>query len=124
MKRNSIIITNNPKAKTFFEELNYPVIFVDGGYGDVLDETRKKIHLNYHLLTHPLSGSIKPNETPYKSIAIQKQQSLDMLSLELIGNAVEVYNRLQNDLKTPLWTESILDDFMVIDLDLIKNAIT
>ncbi len=46
-----------------------------------------------------------------------------MLSLELISNAVEVYERLQNDLKTPFWTESILDDFMVIDLDLIKNAL-
>lgn len=123
MKRNSIILTNNPKARDFFAEYGFEVIFVDGGYGDVLEETRKRVHLNYHLLTHPLSGSIKPNETPYKSIAIQKQNQLDMLSLELIGNAIEVYNRLQNDLKTPFWTDGILDDFMVIDLDLIKNAI-
>ena len=81
------------------------------------------MQLNYHLLTHPLSGSIKPNETPYKSIAVKKEKDLDLLSLELISNAIEVYNKLQKDLKTPLWTKSILEDFMVIDLDLIKNAL-
>lgn len=123
MKKNPMIVTNNPKVRSFFEDLKYPVIFIEGGYGDVLDELRKKVHLNYELLTHPLSGSIKPNETPYKSVAIHKGDTLDMLSLELISNAVEVYERLQNDLKTPLWTENILDDFMVIDLDLIKNAL-
>ncbi|MDO4712155.1 MAG: GrdX family protein [Peptostreptococcaceae bacterium] len=123
MKKNPMIVTNNPKVRSFFEDLKYPVIFIEGGYGDVLDELRKKVHLNYELLTHPLSGSIKPNETPYKSVGIHKGDTLDMLSLELISNAVEVYERLQNDLKTPLWTENILDDFMVIDLDLIKNAL-
>lgn len=123
MKKKAIVVTNNPKAKDFFEGLEYSVIFIDGGYGAVLEELRKKVHLNYELLTHPLSGSIKPNETPFKSVAIHKGNSLDMLSLELISNAVEVYERLQNDLKTPLWTEAILDDFMVIDLDLIKNAL-
>lgn len=123
MKKKPIIVTNNPKVKDFFEDLKYEVLFVDGGYGDVLEEVRKKVHLNYELLTHPLSGSIKPNETPYKSVAIHKENHLDMLSLELISNAIQVYERLQNDLKTPLWTEGILDDFMVIDLDLIKNAL-
>lgn len=123
MKKDHIIVTNNPKVKKFFNEYNNQIIFVEGNYYDVLDEVRKKIHLNYHLKTHPLSGSIKPNETPYKSIAIQKENSLDMMSLELIENAIEVYNRLQKDLKTPYWTEQILDDFMVIDLDLIKHAL-
>ena len=46
-----------------------------------------------------------------------------MFSLELIDNAVSVYEKLQHDLKTPMWIERILDDFRVIDLDLIKNAL-
>lgn len=123
MNKKQIVISNNPKAISYFENLGYQVIAIDGGYVDVLEEARKRVHTNYHLLTHPLSGSVKPNETPFKSIAIKKESTLDYLSLELITNAMEVYNRLQNDLKTPLWTENILDDFMVIDLDLIKNAL-
>jgi len=119
-----IIVTNNNNVKEFFEPISkYDVEFVEGGYGEVLYKVRDYVHKNYTLLTHPLSGSIKPNETPYKSIAIEKGTELDMFSLELIGNAVSVYEKLQHDLKTPMWVERILDDFRVIDLDLIKNAL-
>ena len=123
-KRKAIVVTNNPKVKEYFEEAGLELIYIDGGYRMVLEELRDKIHINYHLLTHPLSGSIKPNETPYKSVAIIKEKAFDMFSLELITNALEVYDRLEKDLKTPLWSDRILDDFMVIDLDLIKNALT
>ena len=123
MDKNTIIITNNQKVRDFFEKERIEVLYIDGDYKDVLYAVRDKVQLNYHLLTHPLSGSIKPNETPYKSIAIKKEKKPDLLSLELISNAIEVYKKLQKDLKTPFWTESILEDFRVIDLDLIKNAL-
>ena len=123
MDKNTIIITNNQKVRDFFEKERAQVLYIEGDYKDVLYMVRDKVQLNYHLLTHPLSGSIKPNETPYKSIAIKKERELDLLSLELISNAIEVYKKLQKDLKTPFWTESILEDFRVIDLDLIKNAL-
>ncbi len=119
-----LIITNNKNVRDFFEPLEkYTVEFIDGGYVEVLLKVRDYVHKNYILLTHPLSGSIKPNETPYKSIAIEKGEQLDLFSLELIDGAIEVYEKLQHDLKTPLWRENILDDFRVIDLDLIKNAL-
>lgn len=123
MNKDTIIITNNQKVREFFEKERAQVLYIEGDYKDVLYMVRDKVQLNYHLLTHPLSGSIKPNETPYKSIAIKKERELDFLSLELISNAIEVYKKLQKDLKTPFWTESILEDFRVIDLDLIKNAL-
>ena len=123
MYKDTIIITNNQKVREFFEKERAQVLYIEGDYKDVLYMVRDKVQLNYHLLTHPLSGSIKPNETPYKSIAIKKERELDLLSLELISNAIEVYKKLQKDLKTPFWTESILEDFRVIDLDLIKNAL-
>ena len=123
MDKNTIIITNNQKVRDFFEKERAQVLYIEGDYKDVLYMVRDKVQLNYHLLTHPLSGSIKPNETPYKSIAIKKEKKPDLLSLELISNAIEVYKKLQKDLKTPFWTESILEDFRIIDLDLIKNAL-
>ena len=124
MKRDTIILTNNPMVRDYFEELKFQVLFIDGSYKQVLDEIQKKVHLNYKLLTHPLSGSIKPNETPYKSVAIAKSNKLDMLSLELISNAIDVFTRLWKDVKTPDWSDRILGDFKLIDFDLIKNAIT
>ena len=43
MKKNHIIITNNPKVNDFFSDLAFEVILIDGGYFEVLDETRKKM---------------------------------------------------------------------------------
>lgn len=115
------IITNNPKVKAYFSDRE--VIWIEGSYGDVLKQTRDCIHQNHELLTHPLSGSIKPNETPYKSIAVKDGSKMDFDQLNLIEKAIETYVKLQKDVKTPNWSESIREDFMVIDLDLIKNAI-
>ena len=77
------------------------------------------------ILTHPLSGSIKPNETFYKSIIITTTtlDQIDIESLDLIDNAIEVYNKFIKDSKTPNWTERILDDFATIDLDLMENTL-
>ena len=96
MNKDTIIISNNPKVKEFFKNERAEVIYVEGSYEDVLYAVRDRVQLSYHLLTHPLSGSIKPNETPYKSIAIKKEKELDLLSLELISNAIEVYKKLKN----------------------------
>ena len=116
-----IVITNNPKVRAYFNTCD--VQFVDGNYEAVLIKTRDLVHQNYKLLTHPLSGSVKPNETPYKSVALEVSNTLDVAGLLLIENAIEVYGKLQKDARTPNWTERILSDFMVIDFDLFKNAV-
>lgn len=116
-----LIVTNNPKVKDYFS--NERVELLSKGYYDVLTTVRDYVHNNYALLTHPLSGSVKPNETPYKTIALEKIDSLDFDSLGLIEKAIETFVKLQKDSKTPIWTERIKEDFMVIDFDLIKNAL-
>ena len=116
-----LIVTNNPKVKDYF--LNERVQLLDEGYYDVLITVRDYVHNNYALLTHPLSGSVKPNETPYKTIALEETETLNFESLSLIEKAIETFVKLQKDSKTPLWTERIREDFMVIDFDLIKNAL-
>lgn len=115
------VVTNNPKVKAYFGE--DAIRFVDGTYEDVLIKVRDLIHVNHKLLTHPLSGSVKPNETPYKSIAVESGDRFDMEGLNLIEKAIETYNKLQKDSTTPNWIERVKDDFMVIDFDLIKNAL-
>lgn len=115
------IVTNNPLVKEYFKPEE--VTFVDSGYREVLMTVRDYVHTNHILLTHPLSGSVKPNETPYKSIAVEIAENLDFSSLELIENALAVYDKFQGNEKTPLWTQRVKEDFMVIDFDLIKNAL-
>ena len=116
-----LIISNNPKVEDYFSPER--VELLSGSYYDVLLRVRDYVHQNYVLLTHPLSGSIKPNETPYKSIAIEKSDKLDFDSLGLVEKAIDTYVKLQKDIATPVWPDRIKEDFMVIDFDLIKNAL-
>lgn len=124
MKR-GIIITNNTIANENLRD-KYRVDFIEGSLMEVLKTARDYIHKGYILLTHPLSGSIKPNETPYKSIAVSEEKSdkVDIDSLMLIENSIETAAKLLVNKQTRPWNENVLNDFMVIDFDLIKNALS
>lgn len=88
MKKNVVIVTNNPLVKEKISE-NYKIHFVDGGILNVMEELRDMIHKGNVLLTHPLSGSIKPGQTPYKSVMIElKEGNVDVDSLLMIEDAI------------------------------------
>lgn len=118
------IITNNKRT---YETLGdkFDSEFVDGGLLDVMLKVRDYIHKGHELLTHPLMGSVKPNETPYKSVAIslKPQAATDTNSVMLIENSIETTQRFLNIKPPRKWPESVLEDFSVIDYDLIKNAL-
>ena len=67
-----IIITNNPLVKEKY--VDKEVEFYDKKYQEILQIVKNKIALGHKMLTHPLSGSVKPKETPYKSIMISKDK--------------------------------------------------
>jgi len=119
-----IIITNNPKIYEKYNESLEIEYLENKSHFDVLIYTRDKIHMGHKLLSHPLSGSVKPNETPYKSILIsEKKGEMDVDSLILIENSISTYEKFQNISKVPNWNEQVVDDFMVVDLSLIENTL-
>ena len=122
--KKAIIITNNAIANENFKD-KYKVDYIEGSLMEVLKTARDYIHKGYILLTHPLSGSIKPNETPYKTIAVSEKQGdvVDLDSLMLIENSIETAAKLLVNKQIKPWNERVLNDFMVIDFDLIKNAL-
>ncbi len=119
-----ILITNN---KLVYDEYKgkFEVVYDDDfDYLGILEMVRNKIHEGYQLLTHPLSGSIKPNETPYKSILISSNKSvLDISGLMIVEESILTAKKFLNNKKTPDWTEKVLDDFRVIDYSLISNVL-
>jgi hypothetical protein len=119
-----ILITNNQKvAETFGDTIDL-LFMPEKSYQEILLYVRDKIHEGHKLLSHPLSGSVKPNETPFKSILISKtKQTLDYDSLVIIEDSLATVRKFNNNKITPKWTESILEDFRVIDLSLIEGAI-
>ena len=119
-----ILITNNYNVYEKYKDhmdITYDESF---SYLEILEYTRDKVHQGHELLTHPLSGSIKPNETPYKSILISKRKDkLDFSSLNIIEESIKTTEKFLNNKITPNWTEKVLEDFRVIDLSLIENVI-
>ncbi|MCK9267469.1 MAG: GrdX family protein [Alkaliphilus sp.] len=119
----AVVITNNLKVKQKYDK-EYDVEFVDGSLLDVLITVRDRIHEGHKLLTHPLTGSVKPNETPYKSVLISCDKGdLDLDSLLMISSNIETAQKFINIKKPIEWKEKILADFMEIDLDLINSGI-
>jgi hypothetical protein len=118
-----IIVTNNPKVNAELE--GYSIDFIVGEYLDVLEKVKKLIiEEKMLLLSHPLSGSIKPNETYYKSVMLErgKLDQVDLESLEYLESAIEVYDKFIKNERRPNWTQEILDDFAMVDFFLIKGA--
>lgn len=118
------IITNNPMVQEEFE-CKYDVKFYNTSALDVLIRVRDHIHRGYRLLTHPLMSSVKPNETPYRTICLSKDamNQVDLQSLEIIEASIATTQKFLRDFNTPNWSKKILLDFQLIDSDLIYHAI-
>jgi thioester reductase-like protein len=115
------IITNNPLVYSLYSE-DYDIDYKKISYQDILKRTRDYVHKGHELLTHPLSGSVKPNETPFKTLLISSEsKDLNLESLSIIENSIETTEKfLQRQKK---YSDDIEKDFMEIDLSLIENVI-
>lgn len=116
------LITNNPK---FIEEnlKDIEIEYLDVSYIDILRKVRDYVHENWEIVIHPLYGSVKPNETIYRTIVMKENNSLDITSVNLISDAILTFKKFRNNREVPQWTDRVKDDFSVIDHDLIINAI-
>ncbi len=123
MNNKYLIITNNPSVWESYNS-KFCTEFVEGAYIDVLVKVRNKIHEGSQLITHPLMGSVKPNETPYRSIILQNGSNTDMQSVEIIESSIESCLRFQKDRPTPNWSDKVLKDFQFVDIRLFESAIS
>lgn len=121
MKNKFIIITNNPLVR---DELGskFNVEYMDVTYEEILGEVKKRIYDGYELLTHPLSGSVKPKETPYKSIMVSEdKRGLNAQSIQLIEHAIQTCNKFRD--RRDEYPPQVFEDFQVVDLTLISSAL-
>ena len=115
------LITNNCDAYEKYKDM-IKVEFKDDSYINTLYEIRNKIHSGYVLLTHPMAGSLKPNQTPYKSVLLVRADKMDYQSIALIENAIESTLKFLKQRKLPNWSEKCLKDFRTLDLSFIDGA--
>ena len=120
------IITNNSLCRDKYES-EVSVEYLDGkGYMDVLFKVRDYIQGGWRLETHPMTGSLKPNQTPYKSIVVSDLplDQEEFFTQEItIENAIAACRKFQSIRKTPDWPEHLREDYRIVDLSLIEGAL-
>lgn len=117
------IVTNNPKVKKL---QTLSIDFYPISYGEVLACVKEMvIREHVRLLSHPLSGSIKPNETYYKTIIIDDKdyQEIDLESLEYMEFAEETYQKFLRNRLTPNWSDKVLEDFAFVDFYITQSTL-
>lgn len=129
-----VIVTNNDRVYKKHKDEKEVLFLEDGGYLDVLEKSRDLVHRGAKLLSHPMAGSMKPNQTPFRSVLLEKDSRnetrekepaspLDMESLRLIENSIEAAKKFLSVKKTPQWPLKIREDFKTVDLSIIDSAI-
>lgn len=126
-----LIVTNNPKVRDeYIDDEKFEIDYIEYdpkiGYRIVLERSREYIHKGgYKMETHPLSGSVKPNETPYKTVvlSIQKNKKLDMDGLYIMEDSLATFDKFKKNRDLPLYNDQTLDDCQEIDYSLISGAI-
>jgi len=114
-----IVITNNPiVAEQFQGKFNVDYSEVD--ILELLINVRDLIHKGHRLLSHPLSGSVKPNETCYKSVVITEQmEKVDFQSVGIIEDCIASVEKFPK--KT--FPKEYEKDMQIVDLSLIRSAL-
>lgn len=116
------VVTNNPLIREALESSIAVSYYAEDSHRDLLERVRDLVHSGYRILTHPLAGSVKPWETPYRSVMIttDREDKTDMLSLEVIEQALFAIEKSET---RPVLDEKVLKDFQLVDLSLIQSAL-
>ena len=117
-------ISNNP----LFKEKDFPFLeFHDTDVLSLFKLVRNEIERGSKLLSHPLTGSIRPDITPYKTILLSQQtEKPDYMSVLLIEKAIRYTEDLYKLRDVPLfmrWGENAKADFQLIDYSIIRQAL-
>lgn len=119
----AILITNNNRVyEKYKDRINS---FLVENYKEVLIKTRDLVYNRHILLTHPQASSLKPNQTPYRTILVYPKEEKDnMKDILLIEKCIEVFEQWQNIAETPKkYSKKVEEDFKTIDLSVVDNII-
>lgn len=117
----TILVTNNDRVYEKYKDITN-VVLVET-YEEVLIKVRDFVYDRHVLLTHPQASSLKPNQTPYRSVAVYPKGDEDNTKdIMLIEKCIETYRQWQDIAPTPTnYEERVANDFKTIDLSVVDN---
>lgn len=122
-----LIVTNNSKCWEKYHE-KYAVEYrEEWTYLEVLFHCRDLVHRGGQLVTHPMAGSLKPNQTPYRSVVLADDTAEDKepwRDVELMENSIAACEKFLRCRALPLWPPNMREDFKTLDLSFIEGALS
>lgn len=121
--KEAILVTNNNRVYEKYKD-TMKVLYMQS-YEEVLVKVRDLVYDRHVLLTHPQASSLKPNQTPYRSVIVYPKGKEDNTEdILLIEKCLETYFQWQKIASTPKkYEERVAEDFKTIDLSVIDNVI-
>lgn len=119
---NFFVLTNNPMVRDAAVP-GADTVYKQCGFRQILREAELFVASGHALLTHPLSGSVKPGETPYKSMLLEStaREGIDPESAQLISNAIAACSKFADRLSA--YGPETLHDLQLVDKALIDSAL-
>ena len=114
-------ITNNPMMQGYNKlKIEYfPVSVIE-----LFQEVQRELEKGYRLLSHPLTSSLRPDVSPYKSILLSiNSGDCDLEGIFLMEQALTYARSLPWAGKLPVWSDEAKKDFQFVDRDIIEYAI-
>lgn len=112
------ILTNNPLvAKSQWKQVEY----YNCGIKELYQKMREQLEQGYRLFTHPLSGSIRPDVTPYKTVILQASKQEHSGDIQCLDRAISYMEGLPGNKR--IYSESEAEDFQFVDYDIIQNVV-
>lgn len=117
----TILVTNNDRVYEKYKDVTNVILVAS--YEAVLIKVRDLVYDRHVLLTHPQASSLKPNQTPYRSVAVYPKGDEDNTKdIMLIEKCIETYRQWQDIAPTPTnYEERVANDFKTIDLSIVDN---
>lgn len=115
------LVSNNPLVAEIYPDLD--LCLIEGSVLDTFLRTRDYIHCGHRLLTHPLSGSLKPGRIPYKTVFLTSEKpGLDLDSLRYIESSIDIYHKTAPRLPVSR-PERLSADYAAVDLSHVRAAL-
>lgn len=114
------LVTNNELVG----DLGYPLIKVEGSIEQVLQMVLEMTLQGHRLLSHPLSGSVKPAINPYKSVLISTElEKINYQEVEMVQTCLEKVMAMRKQRILVTWGTQVDADLKFLDCELMKSGI-
>lgn len=120
--RDYLILTNNALVNACMGASFQVRFLADFSHRDILIAARDLVYAGHTLYAHPLSGSIKPNRTPYKSVAVSRApRAFSPEEAEIIAEAILAFDKFAKVARED--DENVKADLRLIDYTLLAGAL-